>query len=76
MIRIRPLGFDVEWRPTFQKGGATNPIALVQLADEHRVLLLHISLMGRQGVHRHFRSIHPKPHLMKYDSTLSLEANS
>lgn len=41
----RPIGFDVEWKPQFAKGGAENPIALVQLADRHRILLIHVFMM-------------------------------
>jgi hypothetical protein len=42
----RPVGFDIEWRPNFRKNGIENPVALVQLADKARVLLIHVSVMG------------------------------
>ena len=42
---IGPLGFDLEWKPTYRKGEAENPVALVQLASADRILLLQISAM-------------------------------
>lgn len=45
-VARRPLGFDIEWRPNFRKNGIENPVALVQLADKARVLLIHVSVMG------------------------------
>jgi len=40
-----PLGFDIEWRPKFVKGGPDNPVALIQLATVDTVFLLQISAM-------------------------------
>jgi hypothetical protein len=40
-----PLGFDLEWRPTFNKGQLENPVALVQLSNEDKILLIQISAM-------------------------------
>jgi len=40
-----PLGFDLEWRPNFYKGGTDNPVALVQLANESTVMLFQVSAM-------------------------------
>ena len=44
-----PFGFDIEWRPTYKKGAPENPVALVQLADDRRVLLFQVSCM--RGIH-------------------------
>jgi len=41
-----PLGFDMEWRPQFIKGGPENPIALVQLSDRNQILLIHLVRMS------------------------------
>lgn len=45
-LAIGPLGFDLEWRPNYRKGGRENPVALVQLAGFDTILLLHISAMS------------------------------
>ncbi|KAF8807243.1 ribonuclease H-like protein [Phlegmacium glaucopus] len=39
------LGFDLEWKPTFYRGGKENRVALVQLANHDTILLLQISAM-------------------------------
>lgn len=44
-LRPGPLGFDLEWKPTFRKNQPQNLVALVQLANEDTILLLHISRM-------------------------------
>jgi hypothetical protein len=41
-----PVGIDVEWRPTFQKNTPQNKIALIQLANAHRAVLIHLSAMN------------------------------
>lgn len=41
-----PIGIDMEWKPTYVKGSATNPVALVQIANADTVLLLHIHAMS------------------------------
>jgi hypothetical protein len=44
------LGFDLEWKPTYYRGGRENPVALVQIANYHSILLLQISAMkGRSS---------------------------
>lgn len=44
------LGFDLEWKPIYYKGGRENPVALVQLASYDTVLLLQITAMeGRSS---------------------------
>ena len=44
------LGFDLEWKPTFYRGGKEHPVALVQLATYDTILLLQISAMeGRSS---------------------------
>ena len=40
-----PLGFDLEWRPTYKKGAPENPVALIQLANEHSIMLFQVSCM-------------------------------
>jgi len=40
-----PVGFDLEWKPTFIKNTPENPVALVQLANEEVVLLIQVSAM-------------------------------
>ncbi|KAJ7129986.1 ribonuclease H-like domain-containing protein, partial [Mycena crocata] len=42
-----PCGIDIEWKPTFRKGQAENPVALLQLANVDTVLLLHLCHMKR-----------------------------
>jgi hypothetical protein len=39
------IGLDFEWRPTFVAGRAENPIALVQVACDDEILLVHVSAM-------------------------------
>lgn len=39
------VGLDFEWRPTFVSGRAENPIALVQVACDDEILLVHVSAM-------------------------------
>ena len=48
-LKTKVLGFDLEWRPNFIKGNPENPVALVQLASEDTILLIHVSFM--QGTH-------------------------
>lgn len=45
MLRGDVLGFDLEWQPTFVKGGSRNPVALVQLADANVMVLIQVSAM-------------------------------
>ncbi|KAF7306628.1 3'-5' exonuclease domain-containing protein [Mycena indigotica] len=45
-----PCGLDIEWRPTYVKGQAENPVALLQLANTDTILLLHL---------HHIRAIPP-----------------
>lgn len=45
-LAIGPLGFDLEWRPNYRKGGRENRVALVQLAGFDTILLLQISAMS------------------------------
>ncbi|QRV86345.1 3'-5' exonuclease [Ceratobasidium sp. AG-Ba] len=40
-----PFGFDIEWKPTFVKGQAQSPIAVLQLAKEDQILLIQLSAM-------------------------------
>ncbi|KAG6869170.1 hypothetical protein C0993_012269 [Termitomyces sp. T159_Od127] len=40
-----PVGFDLEWRPTFTKGSPENPVAIVQLANERIILVIQVSEM-------------------------------
>ena len=44
-LNVTVLGFDLEWKPIYYKGGKENPVALVQLASYDTVLLLQISAM-------------------------------
>ncbi|KAJ2994348.1 hypothetical protein NUW54_g7565 [Trametes sanguinea] len=46
-LNSKILGFDLEWKPNFVKGRAENPVALVQLASEHLILLIHVSYMRK-----------------------------
>ena len=49
-LNVSVLGFDLEWKPIYYKGGKENPVALVQLASFDTVLLLQISAMeGRSS---------------------------
>ncbi|KAF8058278.1 ribonuclease H-like domain-containing protein [Lyophyllum atratum] len=40
-----PVGFDLEWKPTFTNNTPENPVALVQLANQDTILLIQISAM-------------------------------
>ncbi|KAF8213431.1 ribonuclease H-like domain-containing protein [Mycena galopus ATCC 62051] len=40
-------GIDIEWKPTFLKGQPENPVALLQLANNDTILLLHLCHMTR-----------------------------
>jgi hypothetical protein len=44
------VGLDFEWRPNFVAGRSENPIALIQIACDDEILLVHISAM--QGTFR------------------------
>lgn len=44
-LRSGPLGFDLEWKPSFRKGQKENAVALVQLATEDMVLIIQVSAM-------------------------------
>lgn len=37
-----PIGFDMEWDPTFSKGRPENPVALIQLASRTRIALIQL----------------------------------
>jgi hypothetical protein len=39
------LGFDIEWKPVFQKGQPENKVALIQLANNEVIYLLQVSAM-------------------------------
>ncbi|KAI0803017.1 ribonuclease H-like domain-containing protein [Irpex lacteus] len=39
-LKPGPLGFDLEWKPTYLKGAPENPVAVVQLASEDTILLI------------------------------------
>ncbi|KAI0344108.1 ribonuclease H-like protein [Trametopsis cervina] len=42
-LKPGPLGFDLEWKPNREKGVPNHPVALVQLASEDTVLLIHLT---------------------------------
>lgn len=39
------FGFDLEWKPTFVKGGGENPVAIVQLSNDQVIFLFQVSSM-------------------------------
>lgn len=39
------VGFDLEWKPKFNKHGRDNPVALVQIGFEDTILLVQVSAM-------------------------------
>jgi hypothetical protein len=41
-----PVGFDLEWKPTFRKGQPENPVSLIQLANQEAILLIQVSAMS------------------------------
>ena len=41
------VGFDLEWKPIFRAGQPDNPVALVQIANNHKILLIHVCRMPR-----------------------------
>ena len=55
------IGLDFEWRPTFVSGRAENPIALVQVACDDEILLVHVSAMrGKFFQIKSCPSLHPQ----------------
>ncbi|CED83173.1 ribonuclease h-like protein [Phaffia rhodozyma] len=42
-----PIGLDIEWTPSYRKGVSPSPTALVQLADNKLILLVHLVKMSR-----------------------------
>ncbi|TDL28801.1 ribonuclease H-like protein [Rickenella mellea] len=44
-LNARIVGFDLEWKPKFYKGGVENPVAVVQLATDDKILLIQVSAM-------------------------------
>lgn len=44
-LKGKVLGFDLEWKPNFIKGNPENPVALVQLASDDTILLIHLAFM-------------------------------
>ncbi len=48
-LNSKILGFDLEWRPNFVKGSPENPVALVQLASDETILLIHLTYMPRKS---------------------------
>ncbi|KAG2023837.1 hypothetical protein CC2G_001447 [Coprinopsis cinerea AmutBmut pab1-1] len=44
-LKPGPLGFDLEWKPNYVKGGKENRVALVQLANDEMILLIQVSAM-------------------------------
>ncbi|CAE6432427.1 unnamed protein product [Rhizoctonia solani] len=42
-----PLGFDVEWRPSFVRGMPEAPIALLQLARPDQIFLIQLTAMRK-----------------------------
>ncbi|KAK7694245.1 hypothetical protein QCA50_001425 [Cerrena zonata] len=63
MLSGNILGFDLEWQPTFVKGGSRNPVALVQLADANVMILIQVSAM--QEFPQTLRTILENPHIVK-----------
>ena len=51
------IGLDFEWRPVFVAGMPENPIALVQVACDEEILLVHVSAM--QGTGNIFLQVFP-----------------
>ncbi|KAG6815861.1 hypothetical protein H0H87_010717 [Tephrocybe sp. NHM501043] len=41
-----PVGFDLEWKPTFTKNTPENPVAIVQLANENDIAVIQVSAMS------------------------------
>lgn len=52
LSQLKPgcLGFDLEWKPNYVKGGKENPVALVQLANDDVIYLLQITAMKGMAV--------------------------
>ena len=47
-----PVGFDLEWKPTFRKGQPENPVSLIQLANQDLILLIQVSAMQGKTLHK------------------------
>ena len=45
-VKARVLGFDIEYRPNFQRGGQQNRVSLLQLAAGDEVLLVQLLAVG------------------------------
>ena len=54
------IGLDFEWRPTFVSGRAENPIALVQVACDDEILLMHVSAMQGKSFQLSLRTEAPQ----------------
>lgn len=65
------LGFDLEWQPTFVKGGTRNPVALVQLADANVMVLIQVSAMqGDIYSILCYDSVYPKYEIIEFPQAL------
>lgn len=42
-----PLGFDMEWKPNYYKGGAENKTATIQICDGKQILVAQINKLER-----------------------------
>ena len=40
------LGFDIEWRVTFERGRAPNPVAVLQLATSDSAFVIQLCALG------------------------------
>ncbi|KAI0697139.1 ribonuclease H-like domain-containing protein [Cytidiella melzeri] len=65
MLKLGPLGFDLEWKPNFYKGSPENPVALVQLASEDTVLLIQLTAMRSAGFPATLQNILENPGFCK-----------
>jgi len=64
-LRPGPLGFDLEWKPNYFKGGIENPVALVQLASEDKILLIQVTAMRMFGFPRVLQNVLENPAFSK-----------
>lgn len=41
----RPVGLDIEWKPTYLKGGGMNPTSVLQICDAQTILVVRASAL-------------------------------
>ncbi|KAI0085674.1 ribonuclease H-like domain-containing protein [Irpex rosettiformis] len=64
-LKPGPLGFDLEWKPTYVKGVPENPVALVQIASDDTILLIQVTSMRSFGFPASLQTLLENPDFSK-----------